>query len=78
MTEEQAKCEWCHPDKDGMYTSARFDNQNSGNSITLFYNGARATLVLKRKGQTLGRIGHDIYFCPMCGRNVRKKTEGKE
>lgn len=78
MNERQQKCPWCHPDETGSYTSARFTNPETKSSIMIFYSGAQETLALEKDGKPVGMMGHPIYYCPMCGRQLQKHPEETE
>jgi len=73
--ERRESCPWCHPDKEGKYTGAQFKKADESEAMIIFYNGAQATVRLSRKGQTDDILSHDIYYCPMCGRKLRKHKD---
>ena len=67
-------CPWCHPDENGLFSAARFEDE-SGSVVSLFFSGAQATIVLRKHNELLANLSQEIYNCPMCGRQLRTYPE---
>jgi len=75
---EEKECGWCHSDNEGNYNCNRFQNDSTGDTLSIFFCGGMATISLGRNGQAIGMMSAKINYCPMCGRLVRKKAEETE
>lgn len=64
-------CKYCEADKNGQYSAVEFSNEDGSEKITLFYNGGQITMDLKLRAMR-ANMSHPIYYCPMCGRQVKR------
>ena len=72
---EYKPCPWCNPDENGKYNAHQFMRADQKSKITIFYNGGQLNLVLQEEGAPTVNVNCDIYFCPMCGRKMRKTPQ---
>ena len=71
-------CEWCQRNSDGEYTMSGFANpQNPRQRATVSFYGGMFVVELDLDNAAVpSRLSGEIKFCPMCGRDLRRKEDG--